>query len=610
MAIIISGEPKARKSTKTARPILPSRAVQKNYRQGLFQLNQILKAQTERISELQRLGAPASQIFAEIEAALAQSDGAYAAASTRLANQFVDSLDQDNRRKFQSMITDALGVDSATVIDGPATKELIELGVQENVNLIKSIPQEHFDKVSRAVLDNYRGTKFEEGSLTNRLKKIGSITDRRAKFIARDQTAKLIGSINEVRQADAGIKEYVWRNMRDQRVVGNPGGLYPKGNKGHMDHWTREGKTYKWGSPPADGHPGEAYNCIPGDSKIDFTNGCRKLYRRKFSGEVVSLECASGNLLEATGNHPVLTSRGWLPADDVQEGDYLVKARINRLSGIKANESEIAPSASDLFESMLRSNGFSSAESSAFNFHGEIPENEVDIVNVKRFLPNWVKPRIVKSLEQLNFACTNRDVSFPGLDLFRDFSFIVFSNFSTSDSGVSRLNKCLSFFRRKFALPNKHGGRPASPNSSFLIKNSCYDLSTYSVFFGKSFDALSRGVKLNNLFFRKGFDFISRLSGMRSFSRVKVWIPDADMLAEMVGAASKLDGNVLNGSAFVYEFDRVINKSGRVFESHVYNLETESNWYSVNGGFVVHNCRCRAEPKIDIEEMKRNAVSI
>ncbi|MNE68328.1 Phage Mu protein F like protein [compost metagenome] len=98
-------------------------------------------------------------------------------------------------------------------------------------------------------------------SLQDRLKKIGNISKNRAKFIARDQTAKLTGDLNQLRQADNGIEEYIWRNAGDQRVVGNPGGLYPKGNRAHGNHWEREGKTFRWDSPPSDGAPGHAPNC-------------------------------------------------------------------------------------------------------------------------------------------------------------------------------------------------------------------------------------------------------------------------------------------------------------------------------------------------------------
>ena len=64
------------------------------------------------------------------------------------------------------------------------------------------------------------------------------------------------------RVADAvGADKYIWHNMGDLRVVGNPSGLYPVGNEYHGDHWHREGKVFLWSEPPSDGHPGTAYGC-------------------------------------------------------------------------------------------------------------------------------------------------------------------------------------------------------------------------------------------------------------------------------------------------------------------------------------------------------------
>ena len=58
-----------------------------------------------------------------------------------------------------------------------------------------------------------------------------------------------------------GIDGYVWVTRRDGRVVGNPSGIYPVGNREHGDHWRRHGKVFRWAEPPHDGHPGQAPNC-------------------------------------------------------------------------------------------------------------------------------------------------------------------------------------------------------------------------------------------------------------------------------------------------------------------------------------------------------------
>jgi SPP1 gp7 family putative phage head morphogenesis protein len=80
----------------------------------------------------------------------------------------------------------------------------------------------------------------------------------RAKLIARDQTSKFNGSLNRIRQQQAGITEYRWSTSHDERVRGNPDGKYPNARP---SHWAREDKVFAWDKPPSDGHPGEPINC-------------------------------------------------------------------------------------------------------------------------------------------------------------------------------------------------------------------------------------------------------------------------------------------------------------------------------------------------------------
>ena len=68
----------------------------------------------------------------------------------------------------------------------------------------------------------------------------------RAKLIARDQTKKLNSNLNQARQQSVGITLYIWKTVRDERVVGRPGGLYPQGNKAHGNHYVMEGLYCRW----------------------------------------------------------------------------------------------------------------------------------------------------------------------------------------------------------------------------------------------------------------------------------------------------------------------------------------------------------------------------
>lgn len=262
MIILPAAAKNAKKAERNMRPVKIPRSVRKNYLDLLDQQVKYLKGQTANLSDLLKSGADRSTVASALAnmstAAQQRLDGL----APQTARSFVSAADFANKTAMQNNIASALSVDFATIIDGPDIKPILDQALADNVALIKSIGTEHFAKVSQAVLDNYRGVPLPDGmSLTERLQKIGSISKNKAKFIARDQTAKLTGDLNQTRQADNGIDEYYWKNSQDRRVVGNPSGLYPKGNRAHGNHWDREDQVYSWAKPPADGHPGHAPGC-------------------------------------------------------------------------------------------------------------------------------------------------------------------------------------------------------------------------------------------------------------------------------------------------------------------------------------------------------------
>lgn len=55
------------------------------------------------------------------------------------------------------------------------------------------------------------------------------------------------GLINQLRQADLEIEQYVWRSQDDAKVRDN--------------HAAYDDRVFRWDDPPEGGHPGEAHNC-------------------------------------------------------------------------------------------------------------------------------------------------------------------------------------------------------------------------------------------------------------------------------------------------------------------------------------------------------------
>lgn len=81
--------------------------------------------------------------------------------------------------------------------------------LEENVALIKTIPEKYFAKIGKAVEMRTAG-KMTRGALVKRIKEIGGVTQRRAEMIADDQTAKVTEKMMLQRCRNAGIKRVMW----------------------------------------------------------------------------------------------------------------------------------------------------------------------------------------------------------------------------------------------------------------------------------------------------------------------------------------------------------------------------------------------------------------
>lgn len=132
--------------------------------------------------------------------------------------------------------------------------------IDENVGLIKSIPKMHQvafkNQLVFMITKDARSSEIAK-AIQDHIGKKGNVKNR-AKLIAVDQVGKLNGALEEHRQQQLGMKRYKWRNAGDQKVAGNPSGLYPNAKP---SHWAREGKIYYWSKPPQGGHPKQRPRC-------------------------------------------------------------------------------------------------------------------------------------------------------------------------------------------------------------------------------------------------------------------------------------------------------------------------------------------------------------
>lgn len=164
-----------------------------------------------------------------------------------IANSFVTNTNDVNKRRFYSAMERSVGINLQSIIQNENLEDVLVATTRENVGLIRSIPEEYFKKIETVV---FTGTTQGRtaNSMIKQIMDIGKTTTKRAKLIARDQTSKLNSALNQQRQQNLGVEEYIWRTAGDDRV--------------RDSHASKNGKVFRWDNPPADtGHPGQDIQC-------------------------------------------------------------------------------------------------------------------------------------------------------------------------------------------------------------------------------------------------------------------------------------------------------------------------------------------------------------
>ena len=165
--------------------------------------------------ELARLRVRFTNLFGEearpMATAFFNKNITYTKSSFRAATKpIVEATEQDLRERKRK----AMSKQTRFQIKLNAKTDKLELSqfedaIEDNVNLIKTIPSKYFDKIGKAVELRTIG-KMSRGALVKRIKELGNVTQRRAELIADDQTAKVTERMMLARCRNAGIKRVMW----------------------------------------------------------------------------------------------------------------------------------------------------------------------------------------------------------------------------------------------------------------------------------------------------------------------------------------------------------------------------------------------------------------
>lgn len=154
-----------------------------------------------------------------------------------------------------------------------------------------------------------------------------------------------------------------------------------------------------------DGPPEQIINCFPGDTMVNGTAVAAT--RHWYEGGLVELATAGGRKLSGTPNHPVLTSRGWVPLKSLVQGDYVVCRTAADVGGVGDPHVDYADTSIEhVFNALAASGDLQRARARYVDFHGDRPAHDIDIVRPKRELMDGSEPTSNQHSHQLAFAGT------------------------------------------------------------------------------------------------------------------------------------------------------------------------------------------------------------
>jgi len=198
---------------------------------------------------------------AVLNALITKWTNAFKSLSKPISQRFINKVNNKSKQSFM-YVTDKMPFDSkkATLRTPANLKESIKGAVNENVDLIKTLPTEYLVKLkadlNRAIAgESANYADIQESIEKSFIKRTGQVK-RRARNIARDQTNKAYSSFNRTRFRNAKCSKFVWQH--------NGGAKEPRPL--HKD--VLNGQAFSYDDPPVidektglRGLPAEDYNC-------------------------------------------------------------------------------------------------------------------------------------------------------------------------------------------------------------------------------------------------------------------------------------------------------------------------------------------------------------
>jgi len=477
-------------------------------------------------------------------------------------------------------------------LQGPVG-ELFRQLVKDNAQYITRIPREISEHLTEHIAKAQQAGARPETIAKFMRERFPAMTKNRIRLIARTETIKASSALTQARSEELDIPAYEWLTSQDSRV--------------RKSHRKMQGVIVLYNDPPSPEalvgekstlghyHAGNAPNCFPGDSEVNLSNGCHKLWKRLYHGPLTVLGLSDGTVMQATPNHPILTRAGWLPIDALQKGDYLVKAKSHAVSGQNQNDRLVR--FGHLFDSMQAEIGSKSSPGSAFDFHGDVPENDVDVVDIERFLLNNLPTALAQGVGEFIFTGANMQSLGLPADRAGQSSFQGIS--ADSASRLSRRGDFTELFGRQTGHAD-HVSLAAIADVDAAFNEDFADRAASTV------ELVGQGLFARAGLVASGNQFSIKSAGCGA---IEIPLDSHTVAAESLGESLRLAWDGLRSGAQGHPvFDSLVQVTGkftRDFEGHVFNLESGCGWYGITPmKIIAHNCRCPQAPILTLDDVK------
>ena len=152
-----------------------------------------------------------------------------------------------NRHRLFQTFRKALEVDIRPFLSDAAVQAHMTERIAENTRLLRTIPPRYHESLRQRIAEEFAEAPFDQQRLRKMLSQEYKSSGYNLRRITRTETAKFNGQLNQLRQQQAGVTHFVWRDSADERV--------------RPVHAERGGQTFAWADPPDGEIPGSPIQC-------------------------------------------------------------------------------------------------------------------------------------------------------------------------------------------------------------------------------------------------------------------------------------------------------------------------------------------------------------